>query len=92
VRYGASMDEAKARARIEELEQETHRLRADEAAAVSSPDKEVVRSDAERLKAIHVELDQLWDYLRQRQALADAGQNPDEARVRGAGTVEGYLG
>ena len=86
------MDEAQARARIEELEEETRRLRVDEAAAMSSPDKEVVRADAKRLAAIHVELDRLWDYLRQRKAHADAGQDPDDARLRDSGTVEGYLG
>ena len=36
-------------------------------------------------------LDQLWDMLRQRRAKRSAGQDPDEAHERPAGTVEGYL-
>ena len=36
-------------------------------------------------------LDQLWDMLRQRRAKRHAGQNPDVAEERSAGTVEGYL-
>jgi hypothetical protein len=34
----------------------------------------------------------LWDYLRQRRALRDAGRNPDDAQPRDARTVERYLG
>jgi predicted nuclease with TOPRIM domain len=44
-----------------------------------------------RLKAVEVQLDQCWDLLRQRRALRESGQNPDDASVRPAGTVEGYL-
>ncbi len=46
--------------------------------------------DEARLKAIEVTLDQLWDLLRQRRALRDAGRSPDEAGIRSEGTVEGY--
>ena len=53
---------------------------------------DAVGEDAGRLAAIKVELDQLWDLLRQRRALRDAGRNPDDARMRDAGTVERYLG
>ena len=42
--------------------------------------------------AIKVELDQLWDLLRQRRALRAAGRNPDDARMRDSETVERYLG
>jgi hypothetical protein len=45
-----------------------------------------------RLKEIRVELDRLWDLLRQRRALRDAGGDPDDASERDAGTVENYLG
>ena len=45
----------------------------------------------QRLKAVEVQLDQCWDLLRQRRALRESGQNPDDASVRPAGTVEGYL-
>jgi Protein of unknown function (DUF2630) len=43
-----------------------------------------------RMKAIEVTLDQLWDLLRQRRALRNAGRSPEGAEVRGEGTVEGY--
>jgi len=45
-----------------------------------------------RLEAVRVELDRLWDLLRQRRALRDAGRDPDDASERDADTVEGYLG
>jgi hypothetical protein len=37
-----------------------------------------------------VALDQCWDLLRQRRAKRHAGQDPDQAHVRDASTVEGY--
>jgi hypothetical protein len=44
-----------------------------------------------QLQELTVHLDQCWDLLRQRRALRDAGMNPDDAEVRSAKTVEGYL-
>lgn len=44
-----------------------------------------------RLKAIEVQLDQCWDLLRQRRALRDSGGDPQDAAVRPADEVEGYL-
>ncbi len=46
--------------------------------------------DRVRLRALEVELDQYEDLLRQRRALRGVGKNPDEAHLRGAGTVEHY--
>jgi hypothetical protein len=46
--------------------------------------------DRERLHKLRVELDQCWDLLRQRQALRDAGRDPDQARVRPPDIVESY--
>jgi hypothetical protein len=46
--------------------------------------------DEKRLKSIEVTLDRMWDLLRQRRALRDAGRSPDEAALRPEGTVEGY--
>ncbi len=46
----------------------------------------------QRLHAAQVQLDQCWDLLRQRRAKREFGQNPDEAHVRDASTVEGYKG
>ena len=48
-------------------------------------------ADDQRLKAVEVALDQCWDLLRQRRAKRHVGEDPDEAHVRDAGTVEGYL-
>jgi hypothetical protein len=45
-----------------------------------------------RLEEVRVELDRLWDLMRQRRALRDAGGDPDDASERDAGTVENYLG
>jgi hypothetical protein len=47
-------------------------------------------TERERLRAIEVTLDQLWDTLRQRRAKRDAGYSPDEAHTRPVDTVEGY--
>ena len=47
-------------------------------------------ADRRRLAALSVSLDQCWDLLRQRRALADAGLDPDGAQVRNADVVEHY--
>lgn len=44
-----------------------------------------------QLAALEVQLDQCWDLLRQRRARAAAGLDPDQAQVRSASEVEGYL-
>ena len=51
-------------------------------------------SDADRirLKEITVELDQLWDLLRQRRALREVGKDPNEALIRPPEVVEKYKG
>ena len=46
--------------------------------------------DAERLRAIQVELDQAFDLLQQRAARRAAGADPDAAEVRSSDVVEGY--
>jgi len=86
------LDDEQVQARIEELEQEEGRLRRDESAAADVEGRERLAADAERLEALRIELDQLWDYLRQRRALRDAGLDPADAKMRDAGTVERYLG
>ncbi|MFV0308865.1 MAG: DUF2630 family protein [Desertimonas sp.] len=65
--------------RISRLVDEEHQLE-------NQPDG----ADADRLRALEIQLDQCWDLLRQRRARRDAGLNPDDARVRDAATVEGY--
>jgi predicted nuclease with TOPRIM domain len=44
-----------------------------------------------RLRAVEVQLDQCWDLLRQRRALRETGQDPDQASARPGDQVEGYL-
>ena len=86
------MDDAQIEARIDALEQEEKRLRKDEESQAEQGRTDAVGVDAGRLAAIKVELDQLWDLLRQRRALRSAGRNPDDAQMRDADTVERYLG
>ncbi|MEA2167122.1 MAG: hypothetical protein QOF76_422 [Solirubrobacteraceae bacterium] len=70
---------------IDRLEGERERLR--EREGHEDPTR---AQDAARLEQIRVELDQLWDFLRQRRALRDAGQDPDQASERSADVVEKY--
>jgi hypothetical protein len=86
------MNDEQVQARIEQLEEEERRLRSDESEAAQHDGAGRVAADAERLAQVRVELDRLWDYLRQRRAQRDAGRNPDEAAIRDADTVERYLG
>jgi predicted nuclease with TOPRIM domain len=44
-----------------------------------------------RLRDLEVQLDQCWDLLRQRDALRTSGGDPEQAAVRPASEVEGYL-
>jgi hypothetical protein len=76
-------------ARIENLVAEEHQLRHREEA--DSKDVEQLEEDHRRLRALEIELDRCWDLLRQRRALREVGQDPDEARVRDPETVERYL-
>ncbi|MGH7602300.1 MAG: DUF2630 family protein [bacterium] len=55
----------------------------------SKPD--LTDGEVQRLHQMKVELDQCWDFLRQRQALRDAGKSPDEAKVRPPEIVENYV-
>ncbi len=78
------MDDTEIVRRITELADEEHRLEQSHV-GVGLSEEEV-----ERLKSLEVALDQCWDLLRQRRARRSAGQDPDEAVVRPATTVEGY--
>lgn len=49
-------------------------------------------AERERAKELEVMLDQSWDLLHQRRARRAAGMDPDDAKIRGAAEVEGYLG
>ena len=72
-------------AQIEQLERERESLFKREAGDDPSRGR-----DADRLEAIRIDLDRLWDLLRQRRALRDAGQDPNLANERAAETVERY--
>jgi hypothetical protein len=82
------MDDDQIRDRIEALEAEEQKLRAQEADAAETGHDDVIAADAKRLAEIRIQLDQLWDLLRQRKA----GEDPDTATLRDQGTVEDYLG
>ena len=69
------------RKHIEDLVKEEHRLH---------DQGTTTESDRRKLEAIRVELDQCWDLLRQRRALREFGDDPDQARVRPADVVEKY--
>lgn len=51
-----------------------------------------VEEENQRLRALEVELDQCWDLLRQRRARREFGEDPGDAQVRDASTVENYRG
>ena len=76
------MDDTEIRTRINELVEEEHRLR-------DNPDG-LSPGDRERLAGLETGLDQMWDLLRQRDALRRAGTDPDRAQRRPVDEVEGY--
>ena len=75
------MDDQTLLYRIQHLVDEEHRL---DQQHDHSP------ADRERHRALQVELDQCWDLLRQRRARREFGDDPDQAKVRDAKTVESY--
>jgi hypothetical protein len=82
------MDDQQVLSRIDELVQE-------EEALLHRHDGEnepLTPAENARLEELKVQLNQAWDYLRQRRALRQYGENPDEASPRDPGTVENYEG
>jgi Protein of unknown function (DUF2630) len=71
--------------RINELANEEHQLFQKESRG------EVDATERERIEQLQVTLDQCWDLLHQRRARRSAGLDPDDAEVRDARTVEGYV-
>ncbi len=47
--------------------------------------------DRRRLDEVNVQLDRLWDLLRQRRAREEFGQDPERTHERPAAVVEKYL-
>lgn len=82
------MNDEQIQQQIEALEAEQQKLRDQEE---KDRDDEALQADRSRLEAIRVELDRLWDLLRQRRALRDSGGDPDDAAERSGDTVERYL-
>jgi uncharacterized protein DUF2630 len=80
------MDDQQIVERINELAHREHELWEAESRGQTSD------TERERLKELQVTLDQCWDLLHQRRARRNAGMDPDGARVRDAGQVEGYTG
>jgi len=76
------MADEKLHTRIDELAREETELRRR---------GDLTDADRQRLADLQVQLDQSWDLLRQREALRENGGDPDSAKERDAGTVEGYL-
>jgi len=74
----------------QELHTHIERLVAEEHALLERGG-EVSSHERARLEAINVQLDRLWDLLRQRRAREEFGQDPSTAHERSADTVEKYL-
>lgn len=80
----SNLDDADLVQRIDALVEEEHRLEREHAGSG------IADSDRDRLRQLEVHLDQLWDLLRQRRARRHAGQDPGDAELRDADTVERY--
>ena len=78
------MDEDQIHSRIEQLVTEEQELYERGAGGGLN------ESEHQRLESIKVGLDQLWDLLRQRRALREAGYDPSAAHVRDPEVVERY--
>jgi hypothetical protein len=71
-------------ASIQQLAHEEHELLEREGRGQISDE------ERERLRSIELELDQCWDFLRQRRARERVGLDPGDAGVRDVETVEHY--
>ena len=69
---------------ISDLVKREHELRESLSASGSDQDRAALRD-------VEQSLDQCWDLLRQREGRRDAGEDPDQARVRPVSEVENYL-
>ena len=77
------MDEDQIHSRIEQLVAEEQELYERAGGGLNE-------SEHQRLESIKVGLDQLWDLLRQRRALREAGYDLSAAHVRDSEVVERY--
>ncbi|MDQ6931211.1 MAG: DUF2630 family protein [Candidatus Eremiobacteraeota bacterium] len=74
----------------QEIHQSIEQLVAEEHALFEQGDR-MSEADRKRLKAINVQLDRMWDLLRQRRAREEFKQDPDSAKERSAEVVEKYV-
>ena len=72
---------------IEQLVAEEHRL-----LELGGQEHGLDSTQHARLEAVKIELDRLWDLMRQRRARREAGLDPAGASERDADTVENYEG
>lgn len=68
---------------IEQLVAEEH--------ALFEKGSSMTETDHKRLEEVNVQLDRLWDLLRQRRAREEFGQDPDSATERSAEMIEKYV-
>src|SRR4051812_11576325 len=71
-------------AQIQQLVEEEHAL------LERGPRRELSPEEHAHLNALEVSLDQAWDLLRQRRAKREFGDDPNDANVRDASTVERF--
>jgi uncharacterized membrane protein YbhN (UPF0104 family) len=83
-RLEAVVDDSTMQDRIEALVAEEHELQH------RGEDGGLDPASHDRLRAVEIELDRVWDLLRQRRARRAAGLSPDDATIRDADTVEHY--
>jgi uncharacterized protein DUF2630 len=70
-------------ANIQRLVAEEHRL---------FESAELTPEESKRLAQVQVELDQCWDFLRQRRALRETGGDPSQAHARPPEVIKKYVG
>lgn len=80
------MNDKQVLARITDLVDEEHQLRARRLAGEVTSGEE-----AARLRELEESLDQCWDLLRRRRAARDMGMDPDEVAPVAKSQVESYL-
>ncbi len=79
-----TMDDRQVLDRIDALVQEEENLLG------QHENKGLSKEEHTRLAELKVQLDEAWDYLRQRRALRQYGFDPEDASLRGPDTVEHY--
>lgn len=77
------MDDQSVLTRIQHLVEEERELRARHEDGLEGEERR-------RMQELEVELDQCWDYLRQRRAAREYGLTQEQATVRPPGLVENY--